>query len=243
MNDIKFACPHCTQHITAPPDMAGDAIECPTCKKPMTVPAVVIEPAVQSPQEPVPRTQADGPLFPSIPEPVKKKPARRRAIVIAVIVCVVLGVCLLLAVRVVARAKKPTISVNFTEPEEIAKCITMKDVTFKEGVFSCTYLNKYHPPAKDPDDIRLLSQDYTYTIDVQTFTAAGAKIDNDGAVVTDSEVSKPENENGMVLTVKTETKGQRVSKVVVTHKTERRQTRNTISAEDIYRSTVGWGPL
>lgn len=38
MSDIKFNCPHCSQHLEAPPDIAGEAIACPTCNEEMRVP-------------------------------------------------------------------------------------------------------------------------------------------------------------------------------------------------------------
>jgi hypothetical protein len=38
MSEIKFACPHCTQHIACDEDYAEAQIECPGCGKPMTVP-------------------------------------------------------------------------------------------------------------------------------------------------------------------------------------------------------------
>jgi len=38
MNEIKFACPHCHQHIACPEDYADMCIVCPDCGKPMIVP-------------------------------------------------------------------------------------------------------------------------------------------------------------------------------------------------------------
>jgi len=48
MAEISFACPHCKQHLDAPPEMAGDQLACPTCRKPIQVPTV--EPVKLSPQ-------------------------------------------------------------------------------------------------------------------------------------------------------------------------------------------------
>src|SRR5262245_42802818 len=39
MADIKFACPHCSQHITCDELWGGHQLECPNCKNPLTVPA------------------------------------------------------------------------------------------------------------------------------------------------------------------------------------------------------------
>lgn len=39
MADIKFACPHCAQHITCDELWGGHQLECPSCKNPLTVPA------------------------------------------------------------------------------------------------------------------------------------------------------------------------------------------------------------
>jgi hypothetical protein len=38
MSEIKFACPHCGQHIACNPDYADMCIVCPTCHQPMEVP-------------------------------------------------------------------------------------------------------------------------------------------------------------------------------------------------------------
>jgi hypothetical protein len=38
MSEIKFACPHCSQHIACPQDYADMCIVCPGCGKPMMVP-------------------------------------------------------------------------------------------------------------------------------------------------------------------------------------------------------------
>ena len=41
MADIAFTCPHCTQHLEAPPEMAGDQLSCPTCKKGFKIPTAM----------------------------------------------------------------------------------------------------------------------------------------------------------------------------------------------------------
>jgi len=38
MSDAKFACPQCSQHLEAPPEMVGSVIACPTCEKQIQVP-------------------------------------------------------------------------------------------------------------------------------------------------------------------------------------------------------------
>lgn len=40
MNEIKFACPHCQQHIACDPGFVDMCIVCPTCAKPMIVPVL-----------------------------------------------------------------------------------------------------------------------------------------------------------------------------------------------------------
>ncbi len=46
MSDFKFDCPHCDQHLEAPPELMGEIIECPTCNKRIQLP------------EPAPRKQS-----------------------------------------------------------------------------------------------------------------------------------------------------------------------------------------
>jgi len=38
MSDYRFSCPHCDQHLAAPPECMGTIIECPTCKKSIQLP-------------------------------------------------------------------------------------------------------------------------------------------------------------------------------------------------------------
>lgn len=38
MSEIKFACPTCTQHLTAGPDLFGQDIACPNCQATLVVP-------------------------------------------------------------------------------------------------------------------------------------------------------------------------------------------------------------
>ena len=40
MSEIKFACPHCQQHIACDSDFADMTIVCPSCGQPMVVPAL-----------------------------------------------------------------------------------------------------------------------------------------------------------------------------------------------------------
>jgi len=38
MRDLKFACPHCEQHIQCEDSISGQTIPCPACGKPVVVP-------------------------------------------------------------------------------------------------------------------------------------------------------------------------------------------------------------
>ena len=38
MSEIKFACPHCSQHVACDRDYADMCVVCPSCGKPMEVP-------------------------------------------------------------------------------------------------------------------------------------------------------------------------------------------------------------
>ncbi len=59
MEDIHFKCPHCSQHLSSPPEGAGVEIVCPTCQAGVLVPAAPLgskEPATDGPgpSEPLP---------------------------------------------------------------------------------------------------------------------------------------------------------------------------------------------
>src|ERR1700694_4836605 len=56
MGDIKFACPHCAQHITCDELWAGHQLECPSCKNQLAVPAA-----------PAPQSASGRPLVPAPP--------------------------------------------------------------------------------------------------------------------------------------------------------------------------------
>jgi hypothetical protein len=58
MADIKFACPHCSQHITCDELWGGHQLECPNCKNPLSVPAVAAAPATPSAPSLVPKPPA-----------------------------------------------------------------------------------------------------------------------------------------------------------------------------------------
>lgn len=49
-SDIKFSCPYCQQHLEAPQDMSGEAIECPKCKLRIIVPTGASNVSKQSAQ-------------------------------------------------------------------------------------------------------------------------------------------------------------------------------------------------
>ena len=38
MPEFEFSCPHCSQVLEAPDDMAGEVVECPGCQQQITVP-------------------------------------------------------------------------------------------------------------------------------------------------------------------------------------------------------------
>lgn len=63
VKDFKFSCPHCSQHLEAPPEMFGTVIACPSCKKQIQVP----QPAPVSIPPPLPPViSAPPPLSPVI---------------------------------------------------------------------------------------------------------------------------------------------------------------------------------
>ena len=55
MNEIKFACPHCRQHIECDENYSGLQINCPACRGPMLVPE---HPAATAPWSPTAQVSA-----------------------------------------------------------------------------------------------------------------------------------------------------------------------------------------
>lgn len=58
MADINFNCPHCSQNLNGPEEMAGQTIECPVCQKEFQIPGGIIE---------VPKSTLTPPSRPSAP--------------------------------------------------------------------------------------------------------------------------------------------------------------------------------
>ena len=54
MTEVKFACPHCGQHLEAPEEVLGTVVECPSCNKQIQVPrpAPIASPPPLSPTPP-----------------------------------------------------------------------------------------------------------------------------------------------------------------------------------------------
>lgn len=63
MSEIKFACPHCNQHVACDGDYASLGIECPSCGGAMVVPRLT------GPSSPHPDTVIVASLPPPIPRP------------------------------------------------------------------------------------------------------------------------------------------------------------------------------
>lgn len=61
MNEFKFSCPHCGQHLAATPDWIGRAFKCPTCQKEFAV--------LASPTPHAAPTAAPTPGAPAVPPP------------------------------------------------------------------------------------------------------------------------------------------------------------------------------
>ncbi len=70
MRDLKFACPHCEQHIKCGDDMVGKLVACPACGREVTVPRLDSEHHLHlsTGRIPVP-THAHGAPRASEPEP------------------------------------------------------------------------------------------------------------------------------------------------------------------------------
>jgi len=68
--DIRFACPHCAQHIMVDESGVGLEIECPNCHSQVTVPASV-KPTARK----LPRMVVEKPAEAAPPEPMGPPPA------------------------------------------------------------------------------------------------------------------------------------------------------------------------
>lgn len=58
--DIAFSCPHCAQHLEAPPEMAGDQVECPSCSQAISIPAQPAPTPSPQPQTETPPSSSSG---------------------------------------------------------------------------------------------------------------------------------------------------------------------------------------
>ena len=67
MADIKFACPHCNQHITCDELWGGHQLQCPSCHGQLTVPALPAPAAAPPPPPPPPAPVQRSSLVPKVP--------------------------------------------------------------------------------------------------------------------------------------------------------------------------------
>ena len=72
MADLKFACPHCQQHIQAPEGYAGMQISCPTCHGVLLVPEPTPLPPSRGASLPVPPPPARSAVCPSCEQPLPR---------------------------------------------------------------------------------------------------------------------------------------------------------------------------
>src|SRR5712671_2685364 len=74
--DIRFACPHCTQHIAIDEAGAGLQIECPDCRAPLTVPESPPTSAAARPRIRLAKSEPPpAPSPPALPPPLPAAPA------------------------------------------------------------------------------------------------------------------------------------------------------------------------
>jgi hypothetical protein len=76
MRDLKFACPHCEQHIKCDDTMTGQSIPCPACGQSVTVPALP-DPhhlRITTGRVPIPTHAHSAPRSTDLPTPVTPAP-------------------------------------------------------------------------------------------------------------------------------------------------------------------------
>jgi hypothetical protein len=108
-------------------------------------------------------------------------------------------------------SSKPKTEIVFTEPKEIVDQIAITDIAFKDGVVTFKYQNSARPEDED--------RRYMFSIEAKTFDNKDLLVDEETERVTQSDLSKEENANGMLVSIKTDTKTRTIKKIVITHKT------------------------
>ena len=75
MEKIKFTCPHCQKHLSAPDEYAGRKVKCPKCQQPVVIPeaeavaVAEVEEAVPQPSDAAKAPATEKPAPPSSAEP------------------------------------------------------------------------------------------------------------------------------------------------------------------------------
>jgi len=96
VTEIKFSCPHCSQHLEAPPEMFGAVIACPSCDKQIQVPQprqASTPPPLSRPiiAEPQPLVALPRPSVQESPPPARQAShetqAPRRESLVATVLC------------------------------------------------------------------------------------------------------------------------------------------------------------
>ena len=176
--------------------------------KPQTQP-----PASATGQQPTTRRLRNSPqTHTTITTETSIQPLQNRSSGVGIRRALVIGLsCLALFIAIGAvwwSMSSPKIIVKMTQPDEIAKCITIKDVEFKNGVFSCTYRDTFQLSKTEREN------NYYYShIKVTTYNGNGVIVDRQSEFDTAAGIKNETGES--LLTVKTDTRGQQIRRVEV----------------------------
>jgi hypothetical protein len=205
MSDFKFNCPHCSQHLEAPEELLGQAIQCPSCNGPIRLP----EPKrVEMPNPPtIPR---NAPLV-ATPQP-RPGVSRRKIVLVAVT-----GLLFFILNGRTGSAGnrgsgKASIEVEYTSGSgavagafDKSAELELTDVSFDGRTVVFNY--------KNLNDDKVGG--WTFGVIVTTYTKDGVEVDTVEKMLYPGEVYVPCT--GKIITIPTDTKQQGIARVTIEH--------------------------
>ena len=164
MNDIKFSCPQCGQHLTVAASGANATVTCPQCGQAIIVPSPA--PAMANPERTIPGAKVgDGPA-PKVPErhavAAKKKSPVAMLVALVVLTCLVGAVLFAFRENIFKSAKAPAKAVSVSNTGAPPRPVSM-------------------PVVEVPPDLPLPEGTNYWTLDVKDGAHAGRDCRRDGS--------------------------------------------------------------
>jgi len=215
MTDFKFNCPHCNQHLEAPPELLGQSIACPSCNGAIRLP----DPQPEQAPIRIPVAQrATPPASEALlqqPGPGRRSPAIIIGIIATVAAVAVVGLLVVLAkghLRLPGVGQSATIDVEYTSGHgavsgafDKSSKLELSDLSFDGRTVVFNYKNLHDDKVGG----------WTFDVIVTTYTKDGTEVDTVDKSLYPGEVYVPCS--GKIISIPTDPKHQSIARVTIEH--------------------------